>query len=409
MPKTLTTDKLHDALAMYEAGASCNAVGKEFSLAPSTVMKYAKLAGIVGHQGRGKLPDDVCDGVADLYASGASCAEVGRVFNVSQGTVGRIARRAGVGRSVGEGHLLRWKLSADKQRRIADLHCEGVSTAEIMRRADVGRYAVKQVLKQRGEAPRESGSYSRRYSVDLDFFREIDTEEKAYTLGFIAADGCVHGNTLIICIQRNDEAVIRAMRAAMQSEHPVRQIAPRHTKKNTGPQSDFRVCARELVRDLQRHKITERKSLTLEFPDTVPNHLIRHFVRGWFDGDGCVAAYPERGKFTFMGVGSGLFLARLREVVLENTGVDTLVRKAKNKNLSLWSARGGIHGAAAFTRWLYDDATIYLERKYQKHLIGQEIAARTKVYRSQYGRVDKEAAGHSRPVVRQAKEKEVAT
>ena len=81
----------------------------------------------------------------------------------------------------------------------------------------------------------------RKYNVNHDFFESIDTEEKAYWLGFIGADGCVSerynykGNkcsTLYVCLQEQDEAVLVALKHHLNAENPIfRRITNKNKKK----------------------------------------------------------------------------------------------------------------------------------------------------------------------------------
>ena len=134
----------------------------------------------------------------------------------------------------------------------------------------------------------------------------------------------------------------------------------------------------------------KNKSLILQFPTCVPDSLIHHFIRGYFDGDGCIwngkrkksivkdntskTGYRERiihnVKFTFTGcidlINSLQDLLVEKKVVKNKTKLN--LSKAKDKENSRWctmeySGRGQIKNLFDF---LYKDATIYGQRKYNK-------------------------------------------
>ncbi len=50
-----------------------------------------------------------------------------------------------------------------------------------------------------------------------------------------------------------------------------------------------------MCNDLIGHGATIRKSLTLTFPTHLDEKLIKHFLRGYFDGDGCINYRPQYG------------------------------------------------------------------------------------------------------------------
>jgi hypothetical protein len=70
------------------------------------------------------------------------------------------------------------------------------------------------------------GKSRRKYTVDLTYFETIDSPDKAYFLGFIAADGCVrkplHGPmALVIKVSSKDEEVLVKFLKHLKSDRPV--------------------------------------------------------------------------------------------------------------------------------------------------------------------------------------------
>jgi hypothetical protein len=126
--------------------------------------------------------------------------------------------------------------------------------------------------------------------VRRDYFKLIDSDEKAYWLGFIAADGCVYiggrQHTLSIQLQRRDRHWLELFRDT---------IAPGAAlTDNAGPNSTaLSVGSQELIGDLLALGITPRKSNTLEWPK-VPEPFVMPFLCGYFDGDGCLHRRPGR-------------------------------------------------------------------------------------------------------------------
>ena len=61
-------------------------------------------------------------------------------------------------------------------------------------------------------------------------------------------------------------------------------------KLNNNRQNQYKicVCGTKIHHDLEKHGCVENKSLILQFPTTVPEELMHHFIRGYFDGDGCI-------------------------------------------------------------------------------------------------------------------------
>lgn len=129
---------------------------------------------------------------------------------------------------------------------------------------------------------------SRRYSLNEDFFESIDSEEKAYVLGFILADGCVYkdGRTIAIAIKQTDKQILDDISKAVEYSGEVKFL-PR--KEGDGYGGDHRVRLRlnsvKLVQDIQKLGIHPAKTFTARLP-VIPKDLECHLIRGLWDGDG---------------------------------------------------------------------------------------------------------------------------
>jgi hypothetical protein len=128
------------------------------------------------------------------------------------------------------------------------------------------------------------------------YFQTLDSHEKAYFVGFIAADGCIvdHSNTggndaLAINIHSKDRLILEELRKALELEHPLYEI----TTKN---QVAVRVTSQTLCDDLRQYGLDYRKSLTMGniFP-RIPEEFRDSFALGYLDGDGSI--YIKRYKY----------------------------------------------------------------------------------------------------------------
>lgn len=199
---------------------------------------------------------------------------------------------------------------------------------------------------------------STKYSLNRSFFRTIDTPEKAYVLGFIATDGCVHrnGKSLSIAIMESDVDHLYAIREVMESTCEI------HVKTcSSGYQGGHRLsvlnlCSVELVRDLASLGIVPNKTFNLCFP-TIPHHLESHFVRGLYDGDGHLSDRH------FYLVGTSALLKGVQSAIQHHTG-----QLLSNRVINATTGRlVGYRRDHAVLAWMYDNASITLKRKYEKY------------------------------------------
>lgn len=194
----------------------------------------------------------------------------------------------------------------------------------------------------------------RRYTLDESFFETINTEQKAYILGFLAADGSIpsEGRSVVLMLQAKDAHILRDIRKAMGSNARIfeRKIDPRYP--NRGPYKFVYFGSQKMVGDLVKLGITPRKSLTLKYPP-LPKRWERHFLRGLLDGDGSI----KRSSFCFLGTED--VIDGVQAAIYSHTGLKMTKAHAENK---LWRLTGGKRNSGILS-WLYRDASIYLRRK----------------------------------------------
>ena len=199
-------------------------------------------------------------------------------------------------------------------------------------------------------------------------FDEIDTEEKAYWLGFIYADGC---------IQSHKEGVKKGydfeLSLALKDLEHLNKFNTfmEHINKNHISCDSYRcrfiISNKHLWNILNNYGCTPRKSLTLEFPDESifkSKDLIRHFIRGYFDGDGCLSwANIEHTKPSISVLGTENFLNKMQNF-LPLIKTYKLQPNSKNNDNNITKVLS-INGSNAINlaEYLYENSTIFLARK----------------------------------------------
>ena len=118
------------------------------------------------------------------------------------------------------------------------------------------------------------------YPFLVNFFSIIDTEEKAYWLGFLAADGNVGSNNPVVSIHLSltDVDHLSKIRQSLQSTHPI---------KIYNKSCYFTIRSKILTDDLKQYGIVPRKDRIVRAPQ-IDTFFVRHFWRGVIDGDGCL-------------------------------------------------------------------------------------------------------------------------
>ena len=205
-------------------------------------------------------------------------------------------------------------------------------------------------------------------------FDTIDTEEKAYWLGFIYADGTISSSPL-----RKEEGAkvqyqFELSLSSKDYEHLLKFSEFLGYNKEKVFCDDTRcrlsVYSKHLWNVLNCNGCTPQKSLTLRFPkkelfDNV--FLIRHFIRGYFDGDGSVCyANKEHTMPAFHLLGTSQFLEQVKHY-LNIEDVPLHILHPTEQSITKYIQVGGKKALNLF-KILYNDSIIYLDRKYNKYL-----------------------------------------
>jgi hypothetical protein len=289
------------------------------------------------------------------YQAGGTAPVLAVAFGVSHAVILGVLRRYGV-----PGRRSRLRPGITKAGIVA-AYAGGASIAEAARQLGVDRNTVRRALAQAGVVRRGQAESQRRYRVDHGFFDRIDTEARAYWLGFFAADGCVTGNEITFCLAGKDADHLRRFAAAVGTDAPVRVAAI--PSRPDRVQAQVFVYSAPMMAALAGHGFGVRKTLTAEWPRTVPAELQRHFLRGVFDGDGCWHG-RSRLRLRFEVMGTATFLLGCQAHLMEAVGLGRtalVLREAQGRVGRLHY--GGIHQVRRLYRHLYAGATIWLPRK----------------------------------------------
>jgi hypothetical protein len=256
-------------------------------------------------------------------------------------------------------------LSETIRTEIVSLYLSGLSSREVEEKLLVSKNGVKNALKRRAIKAHGHGEW-RRLNVKHDFFDVIDSETKAYWLGFLAADGNVCGNKIGLTVSEKDKKHLDLFKATLESGHKIalRKARECFDKYLGKPSYTLSIRSSHMVETLYRHGIQENKTLSLKWPTTIPSRLLRHYVRGVLDGDGSIYI-NSRGQVNLSFTGLVSFLSNLRDHLSLFCGVSKpkpYSRAGLDNKFGLinW---GGHKQIQRILDYLYTDATIFLTRK----------------------------------------------
>jgi len=299
--------------------------------------------------------------IINLYINGISSEKICLMYGVSPSLICRLLTKNNI------------KLKGNKKEvnelEIISIYLSNNFTMdEICRKFGVSKHKIRKVLLSNSV---ESKS-SKKYNYYDDIFEKIDTEEKAYWLGFLFADGYVR--------KRKSNSELRLKLSSIDKKHllkfktfispddiPVVYEESKNKSKNGREykkSKTFKISinSRKIVDDLIKLGCVNKKSLIIEFPK-IDSKLEHHFIRGYFDGDGSISYSKKIICVNFVS-GSSLFLEKLSSILNIRSGckLANLVGSSKIFKYLNYTTSDDIN---KIFKYLYD-GSIFLERKYEK-------------------------------------------
>jgi hypothetical protein len=256
------------------------------------------------------------------------------------------------------------RMSKQQQEEILRRYQNGESSEMLARVYGISGAAVRALLKRRGIEGRSRELAARKYSCDHGFFSSINSEEKAYWLGFIAADGNIHDNCLGVFLSAVDRDHLVLLAASLHSSHPVVD----YTQEGYA-YSRFRIFSTELTEDLKSLGIAPRKTFTLQWP-ALSAAMLRHYARGYVDGDGCFSINSKsrnNANVYFSVTSNKPFLLDMQAYLMEHCALRQTELYQRHKDSPIYSMRyTGKLQIRRIVDFLYCEATFYLPRKYEQ-------------------------------------------
>lgn len=209
----------------------------------------------------------------------------------------------------------------------------------------------------------------KKYDLNQHFFEKWN-EKMAYVLGFITADGniCKSGRSHMLQIACDDRDVIEKIKCAMSSSSPIHM----RSRKNGKVSYQLRISDIITYNNLRKLGIKPRKSLDIT-PASVPNKYLRHYFRGFFDGDGSVWVSNRTSTKRLVTVfySASFSMAKFIYLVIRHICVDYKGKLQKirtpRKNNFYFSIVLGHRDSLLVYNFMYKQASIFMDRKYRKY------------------------------------------
>lgn len=319
-----------------------------------TVQRWAKKFGYQSDLDKENPKYDDKEWLVNQYEQGKTAKEVAEQSGVAQGTISVANQKHGIDiKKIQDNIFYPYK----QKDWLIEMMNKYESGLQISKATGFPPNSINRYIRKHNLRPAEKEKIN--LELNHDFFETIDTEEKAYWLGFLMADGNVYDRgdnyTISLKLQTKDRDSVIAFKKALKTNARLEEFE--RVRKGTKTYStSLRVNSVKMANDLAQYGIVPRKSQKERISDNVSEELKHHFVRGYFDGDGHIS----RGS---LNIATSHFMYEQLKSIFNQEGVpsDAIKRRShpKLEVINIYRQKE----IPKIAEYMYKDATIYMERK----------------------------------------------
>ncbi len=305
-----------------------------------------------------------------------NCAQLGIEYGVSGVAIGNMLRKNNI-------EVYHGVISEKEKLQIINLrNSDKLSTNGIAKFLGISSGIVCRVIKKYQLEKR----VFKKNKFNENYFNSISSEHQAYFLGLMYADGYNDNvrNVANIQLQEKDKEILDSFSRVLCCNYKLQFI---DKSKHPTHQSCYRLnlVSQKMSSDLARLGCIAKKSLILKFPaeNQVPKYLWRHFIRGYFDGDGGIGFWlcGNYHKMNCAITSSKDFCLSLKYYIENAVKVSCYIANIKNHDNTKRICISGNCQILKFLDWLYKDANVFMERKYQKYIELKQLHKKTRKYK----------------------------
>lgn len=259
-------------------------------------------------------------------------------------------------------------ITKEKETEIVDKYNNGMSINKLSKEYGLDWHWIERML------IRNDVVIKRQYKINDTYFDTIDTPNKAYILGFLYADGSNTSNydrkryCVTITLQESDSQILYDIKNEIGYEAPIK-----FREYNGCKIATLDLCNKHMVLKLHELGVVPNKTLSIKFPEWLKEELYPHFIRGYFDGDGCITHNSRdiSPQLETTIVSTADMCASLADIIAAKCNVRTHVYNVGHewcdKNIKTFMVLGNLQ-CQRFLEYIYQDSDLKLQRKYKRYI-----------------------------------------
>lgn len=297
--------------------------------------------------------------IINLYQQGYSISKIKEIVNISYNQISKILKKNNI--EVIDRQIIEFN---NKFKVALQLYKSGYSLTQISNQIHIDRHKLAKKLKSLGINVENKQNITKFNETQFD---SIDTEEKAYWLGFLMADGNLSStcNNIELGLKESDK---KHLEKYLQFLNFTDQNKIKYHKGKLGNSYRVVITNKHMWNRLNQLGCVPKKSLILTFPKEVINYKL-DFIRGYFDEDGCLS-YIRNLKSVSPNcsmISTKEFLLEIQSI-LKNYDVDSKIVSDKRYKGNTKILKFSVKNSKKLLKILYSNASIYLDRKYNRYL-----------------------------------------
>lgn len=314
----LTKEEKKIIVDMYENNVYTTTIAKQLNRSSSCIERYLKRNGYTKFGKRKRISEEDIDFILHKYQEGFNCADIHKTY-------------------------------------FSNVYSSPTMIERIVKNNELSR-----------------GKYKKQIVLNEQYFENIDNEHKAYWLGFLFADGSVthkSENSCYIKLELNykDKYIIEEFAKDIETDRDVHDYD--YGKKHN---AELIVYSKTMADDLSKYGIVPRKTYKDNHIPNISTSFMNHFIRGYFDGDGCISLIKpkdqkiHRATLSFC---ADYTLAIELQELFESINVSCRIIDMKKYGNDIYSIRIiGNENVIKMFNYMYKDSSVYLIRKYDKFI-----------------------------------------
>ena len=297
-----------------------------------------------------RLEETIEQNIISLYQQGYSCERIGKDLGLNRSSVFNVLKRYNIPTRTKGGI---YSIPIDD---IINSYNNGERIPDIAKRYNVNPRTIYNYM--------EKNNIDRNYiyinkSLRRDYFKTIDSYDKAYFLGFMISDGCVtEDNNITMTLREEDSYILEVFRSKICNENPLY----RNHNRN---EATFHCKSAELRADLAKYGVVPRKSLYTYIPNNIDKIFMSHLLRGIFDGNGWISLSSHTLGYC---AGNINIVISFRDIMVSELDVYSvkIVKMSENCYSCNWSSTRDIMRIFGYLYQFAGDC--YLIRKYNNFM-----------------------------------------